>query len=127
MSILVERIQESGTWCINQGMLTVVLINQGLFLAHVTFQGGCVHADIPRPKLLPFCDFTIPWALLVLCLPIYYIQLAEEAKKSMKDSMGSFVESLIFCPELSYEPTNMQGKLGSLCAKDVKANGFVLN
>lgn len=127
MSRLIEGIQESGTWCISQGMLTVVLINQGLFFAHVTFQGGCVHADIPRHKLLPFYGFTIPWALLDLCLLIYYIQLAEEAKKSIKDSMGSFVGPPIFWPELSYEPTNMQGRLGSLCAKDVKANGFVLN
>lgn len=30
-------------------------------------------------------------------------------------------------PELSHDPTNMQGRRGSLCAQDGKANGFVQN
>lgn len=60
--------------------------NQGLFLVLVTFQGeeSCVSVGIQRPKLLPFCGFTIPWDLLVLYLLSYCIQPADEAKRAWK-------------------------------------------
>lgn len=100
--------------------------NQALFVAHVAFQGkgGCVPVGIKRPKLL-FYGLIIPWNLLLLYLQSSCMQPQMRQKKSMADSVGSFMGVPIFWPEPSRDHTAMQGKLGNLCARDIKGTGFV--